>query len=110
VHTNNIITATGVASGTMTSLLAQATPADRLGVIGALMALLVLIVRTLNELGKGWLDYKEAQIREGDLKKQIVELEGERDKVLKLAAHGICPLSADGSPACNRKFATENKS
>ena len=109
VHANNIITAGGVAAGTLTSLMAQATPVDRLGVIGALIALLVLIVRTFNELGKGWLVYKEAQLREGELRTKIVELEAEREKTLKLAAHGICPLSTDGSPACGRNFHPEAK-
>jgi hypothetical protein len=109
VHTNNVITATGVAAGTWTSIIAQASPGDRLSILGALMALLVLAVRTLNELGKGWLAYKEAQLHEGELRAKIAELQAEQEKMRRLAAHGVCPLSEDSSPACGRTFVPETK-
>lgn len=77
---NNILTAVGVTSATFATLMAQIDPmSDRLGLMGALIALLVLVVRTVNELGKAWLAFEESQLEARKLKERITQLERERD-------------------------------
>lgn len=100
--TNNLLTAIGVSAATCATLLAQADPSgDRLGMIGALIALLVLVVRTVNELGKAWLAFEEAQLRVTELKNRVTELERERDASRNpQAAQPAIPATGEPAPIC----------
>ena len=94
MNINNLLTASGVAAGTCTPIMAQ-SPAlgDKVGIWGALIALLLLTVRTINELGKAYYNYKQSQLANSTLQERVNDLER-----LQHEAAARCHNHASGEP------------
>ena len=102
-HASNLITGAGVASATMGSLFAQAGP-GAVGVAGSVLALALLLVRAVHELGLRWLALQASKVEHEGLAERIHELETAAANDKRMASIGYCPLDPQGKgqPACLR--------
>ena len=102
-HASNLITGAGVASATIGSLFAQAGP-GAVGVAGSVLALALLLVRAVHELGLRWLALQASKVEHEGLKERIHELETAVANNKRMASIGYCPLDPNGAgqPACLR--------